>query len=369
MRLISAVLASAFALVPNGGEAQLLPAGTFAARDGRPGPGKSWRIDDAQGARLAADINAIASKTPIVIDYEHQTLRAEANGQPAPAAGWITRVEWRAGQGLFASVNWTDAAKARIAGGEYRYISPVITSDEEGNVVGLHLAALVNHPALVGMEPVVAQLAARFNLNNEPESSMTLLAALTAALALKADAKDDDVVTAVTALKAKAAKADDKPALPAPLVTALGLKEGADEAAALAAITTLKGGDKEAMTAMAALQTQVATLSAQIATEKVTKIVEDAIAAHKLVPAQRDWAMKLGKADVAQLQAFVKDAPVLEGLKGQSNGDPGAGNEGSNDDAADLARRASLYQAEQLKAGITVNAAQAVAAVTAAAKK
>jgi phage I-like protein len=368
MRLISAVLASAFALVPNGGEAQLLPAGTFAARDGRPGPGKSWRIDDAQGARLAADINAIASKTPIVIDYEHQTLRAEANGQPAPAAGWITRVEWRAGQGLFASVNWTDAAKARIAGGEYRYISPVITSDEEGNVVGLHLAALVNHPALVGMEPVVAQLAARFN-HNEPESSMTLLAALISALALKADAKDDDVVTAVTALKAKAAKADDKPALPAPLVTALGLKEGADEAAALAAITTLKGGDKEAMTAMAALQTQVATLSAQIATEKVTKIVDDAIAAHKLVPAQRDWAMKLGKADMAQLQAFVKDAPVLEGLKGQTKGEHDPGSEGSDQDATDLARRAALYQAEQLKAGITVNAAQAVAAVTAAAKK
>lgn len=30
-------------------EVQLLPAGEFAARDGRPGPGQKWRLDDAGG--------------------------------------------------------------------------------------------------------------------------------------------------------------------------------------------------------------------------------------------------------------------------------------------------------------------------------
>jgi phage I-like protein len=368
MRLITALLASAFALTPGSGEAQLLPSGEFAARDGRPGPGKTWKLNDTQGMRLAADINAIAAQTEIVIDYEHQTLNAAKNGQKAPAAGWIESVEWRSGRGLFAKVGWTDEAKALIDEKKYRYISPVILSDEEGNVVGLELAALVNHPALLGMEPVLAQLAARFN--HEPtESSMTLLAALCTALALKADAKDDDVVAAVTALKAKAAKADDKPALPAPLVTALGLQAGADEAAALSAITALKAGDQTNVTAMAALQTQLATLQAERNADKVNQAVDAAIAAHKLVPAQRDWAVKLGKADIAQLNAFIASAPVLTGLQGQSKGDHNPGGEGSDQDANDLARRAQAYQVEQLKAGVTVNSAQAVAAVMAAGAK
>lgn len=371
MRLITALLASAFALSPTAGEAQLLPAGSFAARDGRPGLGRSWHVNDAQGRRLAADINAVAEKTPIVIDYEHQTLRAEANGQPAPAAGWITRVEWRAGQGLFAAVNWTDAAKARIASGEYRYISPVITADEAGTVVGMHLAALVNHPALLGMEPVVAQLAARFNQPEPTESSMALLAALIALLGLPATTTETDITTAIKAQHGELQALKAKPALPVPLVTALGLQAGADEAAALSAVSELQTratvGDKSATTAMAALQTQLATLTTQINTEKVNKAVEDAIAAHKLVPAQRDWATKLGKLDMAQLSAFIASAPVLQGLSGQSNGDPGG--EGSDQDGNDIALRAKVYQAEQSKAGITVTTLQAVEHVMAKAAK
>lgn len=140
MRFNVALLATALALPAALGQAQLLPAGKFAARDGRPGPGKQWSINDEQGLKLAADLNAIAARTPIVIDYDHQTLRAETNGQQAPAAGWIQDVAWRPGEGLFARVEWTLAARARIEAGEYRYISPVITSDANGNVTGVHLA-------------------------------------------------------------------------------------------------------------------------------------------------------------------------------------------------------------------------------------
>lgn len=168
--MIAALLAPAFALGSSVGIAQLLPAGEFVARDGRPGPGKCWRISDAQGKQLAAKLNATASQTPIVIDYEHQTLLSKDNGREAPAAGWIRGAQWRPGQGLFATVEWTAHAKARIAAGEYRYISPVITYDDDGNVTGLQLAALVNHPALIGMEPVLAELAAR--LREQQESSL-----------------------------------------------------------------------------------------------------------------------------------------------------------------------------------------------------
>lgn len=154
------------------GEAQLLPYGAFSARDGRPGPGKQWRVDDQGGRQLAAQMNAVASLTPIVIDYDHQTLRAAQNGKPAPAAGWIRSVEWRSLAGLFAKVDWTADAKACIDARTYRYISPVITFDNvTGAVTGVLLAALVNHPALLGMSGVVSQLASQFTPNTPLHSA------------------------------------------------------------------------------------------------------------------------------------------------------------------------------------------------------
>ncbi len=90
-------------------EIQLLPAGEFAARDGRPGKGGKWKIDAAIAAALIA--LAEARTTPFVLDYEHQTLHAERNGQPAPAAGWFKTLEWREGKGLYATdVQWTERA-------------------------------------------------------------------------------------------------------------------------------------------------------------------------------------------------------------------------------------------------------------------
>ena len=318
MRLITALLASAFALGATAGEAQLLPAGEFAARDGRPGPGKKWRVSDAEGEALAAAISATAAKTPIVIDYDHQTIRAEKNGQAAPAAGWILAAMWRPGKGLFATVDWTPPAKQRIADKEYLFISPVIVSDDDtGQIKGVLLAALVNHPALLGMEPVRAQLATQFTADPHQERNMDLLAALIAALGIAKDSKDTDVVAAVTALKA----APPKTALPQALATELSLQAGAGEAEALAAVKALKTPDTATLQAMTALQGQVATLTAQLQGDQLGKLVEDAIKANKLVPAQRDWATNWGKKDFAALQGFIASAPVIPGLNGQSQGE------------------------------------------------
>lgn len=153
MPLIASLLAGVFGLSAANGVAQLLPAGDFSGRDGRPGAGRKWRVDDVQGRALAAQMNVTAARTPIVIDYDHQTLNAGSNGAKAPAAGWIHGVEWRDGRGLFARVEWTPAAKAHIEAGEYRYISPVIFYDKQTLVVtGVAMASLVNLPALLGMD-------------------------------------------------------------------------------------------------------------------------------------------------------------------------------------------------------------------------
>lgn len=391
----AALLANAYPVRANG-RAQLLPAGNFAARDGRPGPGKSWRLSDAGGHALAARLNAIAGATPISIDYEHQTFLAATNGQPAPAAGWIEHTDWTPGEGLFARVKWTPRGQALIDADEYRYISPVILYADDGTVTGLHNAALVSVPAIVGMDAVTAALAAQFahprtNHTEEPPVDLTQLITL---LGLTVGASVQDATARITALAAlatfvpqmaqalglpaAASQADinaritalaARPALPAQLVSALGLQAGADEVAALSAVQRLRTSDATTVATITALQGEVAALSARISTDEVTRTVDEAVAAHKLLPAQRDWAIGLGKANMAQLSAYLASAPVIPGLSGQANG---KGNEGGSEntaDAAEIARQAVTYQTAQLAAGLNVSTQQAVSHVMAMAAK
>ncbi len=136
-------------------EFRILPAGVFRAKDGRPAHLPGWKIDAEIAERVIA---ASASADELVIDYEHQTINAEKNGQPAPAAGWFKRMAWREGAGLFAvDVQWTDKARAMIAAGEYRYISPVFpynaVTGEVQKIIGL---GLTNNPALPGLANLAA---------------------------------------------------------------------------------------------------------------------------------------------------------------------------------------------------------------------
>ncbi|WP_305965658.1 phage protease [Marinobacter salsuginis] len=119
---------------------QLFPAGVFRARDGRPTGITGWRMDAASARELIALSGQ--RQTPFVIDYEHQTLYAETSGNPAPAAGWFERLEWREGDGLYAvDVEWTARATAMIEGDEYRYLSPVFKYDKNGAVTELLMVA------------------------------------------------------------------------------------------------------------------------------------------------------------------------------------------------------------------------------------
>ena len=96
-----------------------------------------------------------------MVDYEHQTLFTAQNGQPNPASGWLSGFEWIDGKELYAEVQWTAAAKQRIAGGEYRYISPVFQYTPAGDILSLLPPALTNTPALDQLDPVALAAASR----------------------------------------------------------------------------------------------------------------------------------------------------------------------------------------------------------------
>lgn len=157
-----AVAAVAFALPEQPGttiDIQFTPSGDFRPADGRSMSVAAWRIDATIAARVIQ--RAAERVTPAVVDYEHQTLRKEENGQPAPAAGWIRSLHWREGKGLYGRVELTQRAREFIAANEYRFFSPVFKFDRQtGEVESIEMGALTNHPALDGMEPISLSAAA-----------------------------------------------------------------------------------------------------------------------------------------------------------------------------------------------------------------
>ena len=202
----------------------VLPDGEFTGVDGRP---EGVTFEDENGerqpvqctawrlnARIAARLIAVFKEhgLDLVIDYDHQTLRSEENGKPAPAAGWITALDYEAGRGLWATVNWTEDGREAVAKREYRYLSPVFPFDPDtGEVLWLHSVALTNTPNLNQLGEIAAMasrlLAHSSSINSsqrhqsgDPSMDLkTLLVALNLPL-------ETTESTALTALSAQAGK-------------------------------------------------------------------------------------------------------------------------------------------------------------------
>lgn len=304
---------------------QLLPAGEFAGSDGRPGTmpkvaAKAWVMD----AAIAADLQAqsAARANDYVIDYEHQTLLSDKNGKPAPAAGWFKALQYDAAKGLFAvDVRWTDKAKAMIAAGEYKYISPVFYfNPETGRVTQLVNAGLTNNPNLDGMDEV--RLAA-----------LKLNAALTQDL--NPDANQDANPDATQDLNNTKPKQEIKPMKQ--LMAALKLNQEATEADALVALKTVQDDNIKLNTELVALRanqfdaakhiplTEHSKVTVELAALKATsdqtehdRLMAEAITKH-LIPAVNE-AYWQGQ-PLAALKEFLKDAkPVFTPPAGSQTG-------------------------------------------------
>lgn len=346
-------------------EIQLLPAGLFKARDGRPAPLKGWFIDGTIAASLIAQANS--QQDQLLIDYEHQTLNAVNNGQPNPASGWFKKLEWREGVGLFAvNVDWTEKASAAIAAKEYRYISPVFTFDKTtGAVTSLLMAALVNTPALDGMKDLTALATAFFEPTTQGNTMDVdeLLERLRYMLNLPTLATLDEVTAELDKLKA---------AIQADSMAAAGLSLSALLAAKNTEIAALKSqapnpAEFVAVSVMANLQNELAALKASLNTDKVSQLVTAALSDGRLLAAQKDWAEKLGNNDLAALSSYLDTVQPIAALKNtQTKGKvpDGVIQPTGVGDAVAIASAATLYQSEQAALGITVDDITAISYVT-----
>lgn len=337
----SAIAACAFEIQANKDRIQLFPAGKFRAIDGRPAECASWYLDDALANNL---IRALASrKNPIVIDYEHQTLHAEQNGKPAPAAGWINAqsLTWTP-EGLFAEVTWTERARELIKNGEYRFISPVFGYDSSTGAITYFIhAALTNDPGLDGMSAVTLAAASRLAATHQPTEKSTvneeLLKMLRKLLGLGADADEAAILAALQKMTADMESSGEGDAAHASLsVTLDALKTHKEKVAALTgaltAAKTTTGSDPDPakfvpVAALTAVQQQMAELAARVNGSELDTLVGGALKDGRLLPALEPWARELGGKDIAALKSYLDKAPAIEALSSQqSGGKPPAGN-------------------------------------------
>jgi phage I-like protein len=268
---------------------QLIPAGSFHGRDGR-GP---YVLSDPRA--VIAATNALRMRAGIPIDYDHATDFAAPQGNPAPAAGWITEFAIRNGA-IWGRVEWTERAASVIRAHEYRYISPVFQyAPNDGTITRLLRAGLTNNPNLY--------LTAISAAGDEESNMDEFINQLREMLGLAADASTEDILKRLSATVAAAASVDN--------VGAPSHHAGSFDPARYVAVADFQ----QALTELNALKMQRAR-------EKAERAVDEAIRSGKLVPAHREWAISYCAADPKGFDTFAARQPVL--LPGEMNlgGDP-----------------------------------------------
>lgn len=309
-------------VVGEDGYIQALPDGHFASVDGRPDDvaGGKWLMDSIAFAALQA--NTPHKAGDLVIDYEHQTLNKEKNGQPAPAAGWfnIDDVQYRQGQGLFIKPRFTDNAIAYLTAKEYKYFSLVFGYDTStGRPQFIHSAALTNRPGVDGMLPLAALATlAALNTSLNPheliQSTDTeelhvnpLLRKILAALGV--DVPEDATaltaeqeVAALSALNTLTTAANSVDGLTQE-VTALTAKVGTVDLSEYVPASTAK-----------ALRAQLVALTAENGVLTVEQTVKAAIDEGKAFECERDYLTKLGKQSMAALTSNLGERVAIAAL-------------------------------------------------------
>lgn len=279
----------------------LLPAGpTLLTGDAR-GP---YRLDDAEAVIAAS----FAERDRIEIDVNHATYLAAPRGGEAPAVGWITAMHAR-DDGIWGDVEWTEAGRALVAGRAYRGISPVLRHEAKTKrVTAILNASLVNRPNLKGLVTLHMETPMNwlYELLGLPEGATE--EELRAAVAARVEARAPAMQAEVVALQAQVAE----------IGTALGLPEGADPAALVAAAQAAVASAAQPAE-LVALQSEIAALTMQLngvtderRREKATAFVDGAIAkGHVGVKPMRDRYVTMHMADPAGTEELVGAMPIL----------------------------------------------------------
>ena len=284
---------------------RLLPLGQVNLVDGRP----PFEVDPEA---LTALVRAFGARgTDLVIDYEHQSLK----GGQAPAAGWIKDLEARE-DGLWAQVEWTDKAGKYLKQREYRYFSPVLRIDPESRrPQELMNVALTNVPAIQGLSPLVAKWGGEaLTAENLPEEQAALVPEGSPAQESSVLEACTEAVELSSELKVRLGLVPEAPngelwkrsvELFRDLAQEMGLPEECTAAELKGGLAALQASGQ----GIQALEEELAVLKAQVAEEGTARVVEEAMLAGKISPAQKDWALSYCRQDPESFKSYVAKAP------------------------------------------------------------
>lgn len=276
---------------------QLIPSGTFRGIDGR-GP---YTLDNPPA--VIAAFRRMSCDLPV--DYDHQMLTAAEKRGAVPSAGWIKDLEARE-DGIWGRIAWTEAANACLQAKEYRYLSPVFYYDQAGNIKALRMAGLTNEPNLR------LQAAA----SREGGSMDELFERLCYLLNLPLTTTKEEMLAQLDKLKTMVSSSEATAAASRQMAVALGLAENAEmPALAVALQSRLTQAPDPAQYVSITQYNQVAHSLAQLQEEqaqgKATQLVEEAMRAGKVTPAQKPWALAYASKDPTAFESYLATAPVL----------------------------------------------------------
>jgi len=177
---------------------QLCPFGEW------PNGGTAQKCDEAAFHNLV-DSWRRAGAREVICDFEHRFEDPSLTSDTS-AAAWISNLAVDGERGLVGDLKLTDAGAAAISSRRLRFLSPVWELDPDGRPARLRSVALTNKPNI----PVACVLNRAPQPVNQPveETKENQMDRLKELLGLAADASDENVVAAVTALQDQVAKAN-----------------------------------------------------------------------------------------------------------------------------------------------------------------
>ena len=279
---------------------QLIPAGAVVGRDGR-----QWVLDDPQQV-----VNRfIEQGADLPVDIEHSTELRAPKGEPAPAAGWVHRLEVIDGA-IWGAVNWNETGRGLVGGKQYRYLSPVILYNPgDGSIKGLTSVALTNRPNLhlpaLNFENTGSVPFGSGPANNKGDMApeeQPMLKAVLAALGLPEDATEATAVNAVKELNGK-------------LATALNAQPSLEK-------FVPRADYDQALTRATNAEQGLATIQKEKLDSEIETAINAALAAGKITPATVDYhrAQCRQEGGLERFAAFVAAAPAIgdpSGLDGK----------------------------------------------------
>ncbi|EMK5463006.1 peptidase [Vibrio cholerae] len=245
----------------------MIPAGLFKGIDGR-----VWNNSNPE-----AVVASFTKKRPF--DVEHSTHIKAPQGDPAPAAGWILKVENRNGE-IWGYIEWNGKGQSYIDSKEYAFYSPAFGRLEDGTVVTLESAGLTNDPNL----DVPA-------LNHKEETEMPLALVIRQALGLGENATEQDAVTAINSLNQEKTVALNR-------ANTIDLDKAVPKETHQLALN-------RAQTAEAALK--------KIQDKEIEALVQSGVEAGKISPANKEMFIGMCRQEggIEQFNKFIESAPQI----------------------------------------------------------